>query len=104
MAQVNWVLDPMHSEIQFKVKHLMITTVTGYFKSFDAKATTEGDDFSTASISFNADINSIDTNNEQRDGHLKSGDFFDAASHPKMTFENGKLTGSGDEFTLNGDL
>lgn len=104
MAQVNWVLDPMHSEIQFKVKHLMITTVTGYFKSFDAKATTEGDDFSTASISFNADINSIDTNNEQRDGHLKSGDFFDAASHPKMTFENGKLTGSADEFTLNGDL
>ena len=104
MAQVNWVLDPMHSEIQFKVKHLMITTVTGYFKSFDANATTEGDDFSTASISFNADINSIDTNNEQRDGHLKSGDFFDAASHPKMTFENGKLTGSGDEFTLKGDL
>lgn len=104
MSQTNWVLDPTHSEIQFKVKHLMITTVTGYFKSFEAKATTEGDDFSTANISFSADINSLDTNQEQRDGHLKSADFFDAASHPKMTFENGKLQGSGDEFTLIGDL
>lgn len=104
MAQTNWVLDPTHSEIQFKVKHLMITTVTGYFKSFEAKATTEGDDFSTANISFSADINSLDTNQEQRDGHLKSADFFDAENHPKMTFENGKLEGSGDEYTLTGDL
>ncbi len=104
MSQTNWVLDPTHSEIQFKVKHLMITTVTGYFKNFEAKATTEGDDFSTANISFSADINSLDTNQEQRDGHLKSADFFDAANHPKMTFENGKLQGSGDEFTLTGDL
>lgn len=104
MAQTNWVLDPTHSEIQFKVKHLMITTVTGYFKTFDAKATTEGDDFGTANISFSADINSLDTNQEQRDGHLKSADFFDAATHPKMTFENGKLEGAGDEYTLTGDL
>lgn len=104
MAQTKWALDPSHSEIQFKVKHLMITTVTGYFKSFDATATTDGDDFTTGGISFAADINSIDTNNEQRDGHLKSPDFFDAGNHPKMTFTNGKLTGSGDEYTLHGDL
>jgi polyisoprenoid-binding protein YceI len=104
MVQTKWVLDPSHSEIQFKVKHLMITTVTGYFKNFDATATTDGDDFTTGGISFDADINSIDTNNEQRDGHLRSPDFFDAPNHPKMTFSNGKLTGSGDEYTLHGDL
>lgn len=104
MAQTKWVLDLSHSEIQFKVKHLMITTVTGYFKSFDAGATTEGEDFTTGDISFSADINSVDTNNVQRDGHLKSADFFDADNHPQMSFTNGKLAGSGDEYTLNGDL
>lgn len=104
MATTNWVIDPMHSEIQFKVKHLMITTVTGYFRSFDAKATTEGDDFSTASISFSADINSIDTNNEQRDGHLKSADFFDAENHPKLSFDNGMLEKNGDDYKLKGEL
>ncbi len=104
MAQTKWAIDPMHSEIQFKVKHLMITTVTGYFKSFDATATTEGDDFSTANISFTADINSVDTNNEQRDGHLKSADFFDAENHPQMIFENGRLEKAGDDFKLHGDL
>lgn len=104
MAQTKWALDPSHSEVQFKVKHLMITTVTGYFKKFDASATTDGDDFTTGVIEFSADIDSIDTNSEQRDGHLKSADFFDAASHPKMVFSNGKLTGNDGEFTLNGDL
>ena len=77
MATTQWALDPTHSEIQFKVKHLMITTVTGNFKAFTAQAQTENDDFSGANISFQADINSLDTNNEQRDGHLKSADFFD---------------------------
>lgn len=104
MSQTNWVIDPMHSEIQFKVKHLMITTVTGYFKSFDANATTEGDDFSTATINFSADISSVDTNNEQRDGHLKSGDFFDAENHPQMVFSNGKLEQDGDDYLLKGEL
>lgn len=104
MAQTNWVLDPSHSEIQFKVKHLMITTVTGYFKSFTASATMEGENVSTAKVSFEADINSVDTNSEQRDGHLKSADFFDADNHPKMTFSNGTLEGSGDEYILKGDL
>lgn len=104
MAQTKWVLDPMHSEIQFKVKHLMITTVTGYFRKFDANAVTEGDDFSTAKIDFKADISSIDTNSEQRDTHLKSADFFDAASHPELTFKNGILEKDGDDYQLKGDL
>lgn len=104
MAQTKWVIDPMHSEIQFKVKHLMITTVTGYFRKFDATAETDGDDFTTAKINFSADIDSIDTNSEQRDGHLKSADFFDAGSHPQLTFVNGVLEKDGDDYTLKGDL
>ena len=75
---IQWKLDPTHSEIQFKVKHLMITTVTGYFKKFDLTLETDNDNFGTAkNIKFTADIDSIDTNNEQRDTHLKSPDFFD---------------------------
>ena len=100
-----WLIDPMHSEMQFKVKHLMITTVTGYFKKFSLQAETESDNFETASkIVFTADINSIDTNNEQRDGHLKSADFFDAEKFPELTFTGKKYSGSGDEGALLGDL
>ena len=73
MAKTKWVIDPAHSEFQFKVKHMMITTVTGYFRTFNLEVETDGDDFSTASrIEFTADVDSIDTNNEQRDTHLKS--------------------------------
>ncbi len=104
MAQTKWVIDPMHSEIQFKVKHLMITTVTGYFSSFDAKATTEGEDFTTANISFTADINSISTNSSDRDNHLKSPDFFDAAQYPKLEFNNGRLEQNGGDYKLVGDM
>jgi polyisoprenoid-binding protein YceI len=70
MANIKWKIDTAHSEIQFKVKHLMITTVTGYFKEFDLEVDTAGDDFTTAlRIEFTANINSIDTN-QQRDTHL----------------------------------
>ena len=80
MANLKWTIDPSHSEVQFKVKHLMITTVTGYFKKFDLQVETKSEDFTTAkSIVFTADVNSIDTNNQQRDMHLKSADFFNAA-------------------------
>ena len=100
-----WRLDSTHSEVQFKVKHLMITTVTGYFKHFDLAVETEGDDFTTASrIEFTADINSIDTNNEQRDTHLKSADFFDAENHAQLRFTGRKYETSGEEGTLQGEL
>jgi polyisoprenoid-binding protein YceI len=100
-----WKIDPAHSEIQFKVKHLMITTVTGYFKKFDLEVETEGDDFNTASrIEFTADVNSIDTNNEQRNTHLRSSDFFDAASHEQIRFVGKQYDGDGDEAKLMGDL
>jgi polyisoprenoid-binding protein YceI len=102
---ITWKIDPAHSEIQFKVKHLMITTVTGYFKQFDLEVQTENDDFNTASkIEFTADINSIDTNNQQRDTHLKSADFFDAEKHAQLKFVGKKYEVKGDSGQLNGDL
>lgn len=102
---ITWKIDPAHSEIQFKVKHLMITTVTGYFRKFDLTVETENDDFNTASrIEFTADIQSIDTNNEQRDTHLKSGDFFKADEFGELRFVGKKYEASGDNAKLHGDL
>ncbi|WP_028525994.1 YceI family protein [Runella limosa] len=105
MATSTWVIDPTHSEVQFKVKHLVISTVTGSFKSFEGSVQTEGDSFDGASIQFTADVNSIDTNMEQRDGHLKSADFFDAENFPTLSFASTSFAQKGDdEFTLTGDL
>ena len=102
---ITWKIDPAHSEIQFKVKHLMITTVTGYFKKFDLEVVTGTDDFTTASkIEFTADVNSIDTNNQQRDTHLKSADFFDAENYGQIKFVGKRYSADGDEGTLEGDL
>lgn len=105
MAATKWVLDPTHSELQFKVKHLMITTVTGSIKSFEASLTTEGDnDFTNAEISFSGDINSIDTGNKDRDNHLKSGDFFDAEKFPTINFKSTNVEKDGDDYIVKGDL
>lgn len=104
MATTKWVIDPTHSEIQFKVKHLVISTVTGSFKSFEGGIETENEDFDGATVHFSADVTSIDTNQSQRDEHLKSPDFFDAANHPKLSF-TGKLQKKGDDsYKLHGDL
>jgi polyisoprenoid-binding protein YceI len=97
-------IDVAHSDILFKVKHLMINTVTGQFNSFDANMEAEKDDFSDAKISFTADVNSINTRNDQRDGHLKSDDFFNAEKFPQLVFKNGILEKSGEGYTLKGDL
>ena len=86
MASKNWVLDPIHSEVKFKIKHLMITNVSGSFDIFTVAAQTDDEDFTKATISFSADVDSIATGNEQRDAHLKAPDFFDAATYPKMKF------------------
>lgn len=100
-----WIIDPTHSEVQFKVKHLVISTVTGSFKTFEGQIITESDDFDGAKISFLADTSSIDTNQEQRDVHLKSAEFFDVEKYPKMTFANGILIKTGEAtFNLKGDL
>jgi polyisoprenoid-binding protein YceI len=100
-----WNLDITHSEIYFKVKHLMISTVTGQFKQFSGTVETKGDDFSSAKIQFNADVNSIFTNNEQRDAHLRNNDFFDAENFPQISFEGDRLEKIDDEeYKLRGVL
>lgn len=105
MKTTKWVIDPAHSEIQFKVKHMMITTVTGSFKEFSSEVETEGEDFSTARIRFEAATASIFTNAEQRDAHLRSADFFDADNFPVMSFVSSKLEKTDDDnWQLTGDL
>ncbi len=87
-----WIIDPTHSEVQFKVKHLMISTVTGTFDKFEGSLESNNEtDFAGAKIKFSADIDSISTNQEQRDGHLKSADFFDAANYPQLSFESSDI-------------
>ena len=101
-----WKVDPTHSEVAFKVKHLVITTVTGYFGSFDGRVVTENeDDFTTGKVNFTIDTASIATNQAQRDEHLKSADFFDAEKNPQITFSSTAIEEKGsDEFVLKGDL
>ncbi|MDP4826655.1 MAG: YceI family protein [Flavobacteriales bacterium] len=94
-----WAVDAAHSELQFKVKHLVISTVTGSFKSFSGEINGSDDNFEGASVEITVDINSIDTNQADRDNHLKSDDFFAAATYPTMHF-SGHVTGD----KLAGDL
>lgn len=95
----------MHSEVQFKVKHLVISTVTGTFRNFDGGATTEHDDFDGAEVHFSLDVNSVDTNQEMRDTHLKSADFFEAETYPKIAFKSTSFKKvDDDEYLLTGDL
>ena len=105
MANTKWTEDPVHSEVQFRVRHLMITTVTGYLRKFDVHVETDDDDFTKAhKILFKPDINSIDTNNAQRDTHLKSNDFFSADKYPELQFVGKKYGKVGDKYLLQGDL
>ena len=100
-----WKIDKAHSEIKFKVKHLVVSTVTGQFNEFDATIESGKPDFSDAKISFEADINSIDTKNEQRDGHLKSADFFDAENYPTLTFVSKSIEKKSDsDYKVTGDI
>ena len=98
-------IDPAHSEITFKVRHLMISNVSGSFARFDGVMTSEKEDFTDASVSFEAEVSSVSTNQEQRDLHLLSDDFFNAEKFPKITF---KSTGidkkDNNEYVLHGDL
>ena len=104
MATTKWILDPSHSEVSFKVKHMMISTVTGHFDEFEASIETEQEDFKNAEMRFSAKVDSINTKNSDRDAHLKSEDFFNAAAHPELSFtstafDGEKLTG---KITLRG--
>ena len=104
MATTKWAIDPTHSEIGFKVKHMMFTNVSGTFAAYDATITTEDDNFENANFEFSANIDSISTNNLDRDNHLKSAAFFDADNFPKLTFKASSFTKDGDDYEITGDL
>jgi polyisoprenoid-binding protein YceI len=105
MTTTKWILDPTHSELGFKIKHLMITNISGSLRSFQAEVKTDGDSFSDAKISLTADMASISTNNEQRDAHLRNSDFFEVDKHPELKFKSTKMEeADNDTFVLYGDL
>lgn len=105
MAKSTWGIDPTHSEIGFKVKHMMFTNVSGKFNSFEASIVNEDNLFETSSIDFSAEVNSIDTNNTDRDNHLKSADFFDVEHFPALTFKGTSIKKDSDGmFHISGDL
>jgi polyisoprenoid-binding protein YceI len=100
-----WTVDPSHSEVQFKVKHLVISTVTGNFASYSGEVEAAGEDFEDANITFKADIDSISTNDEKRDNHLVSEDFFYADEYPHLTFESTSFEKVADgEYKITGDM
>ena len=99
-TKTKWVIDPTHSEVTFKVKHMMISTVTGQFGSFAGELEAESENFEDASVAVSIDVNSISTKNEDRDAHLKSDDFFNAEKYPTISFKSVKFEGD----TLVGDL
>jgi polyisoprenoid-binding protein YceI len=105
-TKTKWAIDPAHSEVAFKVKHLMITNVKGSFKDFSASVYTEGNNFITSDIDFSLTTSSVDTGMADRDAHLKSPDFFDSENHRNISFSGKSIekTGSDDSYKLLGDL
>lgn len=103
--ETKWVIDPMHSKVKFRVKHLMISNVEGNFREFEGQATTSGDDFTTAQVSFTTKSASVDTEIADRDAHLKSPDFFDTEKYPVISFVANGMKDLGDDmYELTGDL
>ncbi len=104
-TESTWLFDKSHSKIGFSVKHLMITEVEGFFKDYDGKVVTNREDFENAQIEFIAETASIFTDNERRDEHLRSNDFFNSENYPKMTFRSKSFKKVGkNKYKLTGDL
>jgi polyisoprenoid-binding protein YceI len=105
LAQNAYTMDKAHSSVGFTITHLSISDIDGSFKTFDAKLTSSKEDFSDATFDFTADVNSINTDNDKRDGHLKSPDFFDAAKFATLTFKSKTVKkGEGNKYTIIGDM
>ncbi|SHN22309.1 YceI family protein [Chitinophaga sp. CF418] len=105
MSNVKWISDPLHSELGFKIRHLMISNVSGFIKHFRVEVETLEEDFSKASILLTADMSTLSTNNEQRDKHLHSKDFFEVDNYPDLTFRSTNIEKINNEkFVLSGEL
>lgn len=104
MTETKWSVDPAHSHIYFKIRHLMISNVQGEFKKYESSIVTSGKDFTTAKITVTIDPSSIDTGDAKRDGHLKSADFFDVEKYKEIRFSSVKISGADGSFELWGDL
>lgn len=105
MSKIKWTVDPLHSELGFKIKHLMISNVSGSFKDFSAEVEASGSDFSNAQIELRAKIGSITTNNAERDAHLLNSDFFEVEKYPELNFKSTKIEKVDDEsYLLFGNL
>lgn len=102
---MTWQLDSVHTHVGFSVKHMMVSTVRGQFKQYSGTLNIDAADFSKSTFEGEVDVASIDTGNSQRDDHLRTGDFFDAANHPKIKFTSTRIETKGDgEFVVHGDL
>jgi polyisoprenoid-binding protein YceI len=98
-----WAIDPVHSDVSFTVRHMMVSKVRGRFSKFEGTIRT-GENFVDSSVEASIDMGSIDTNNEQRDGHIRSGDFFDAEKYPTMNYRSLRVRPAGDGYVVEGDL
>ncbi len=99
-----WKIDPDHSQVEFAVRHMMITTVKGFFSDLDGTIQLDEDDLSRSSVQVEIRTASIDTRNTDRDGHLRSPDFFDVDTHPTIQFRSTKVKGSKEDFQVTGEL
>ncbi len=98
-----WAIDPVHSEVGFSVRHMMVSKVRGKFTKFDGEVVT-GENLFDSSVNAEIDLASIDTGSEQRDNHLRSPDFFDTDTHPQMTYRSTGLRADGSDWVLEGEL
>lgn len=104
-SPTTWVIDTIHSDVLFKIKHLVISNVTGSFKKFEGKIVTQEENFNNAKVYFTIDVKSIDTNQAQRDGHLQSSDFFASDLYPEITFESTSFVNVvGSDYRMDGNL
>ena len=106
LTKTKWGIDPAHSEVAFKVKHLMITNVKGVFREYSANIITAGNNFMTAEIDFTMNPASVDTGDEKRDGHIRSAEFFDVENYKQIIFKSTgcKKKNDGEHYELHGDL
>ena len=104
VKSTTWKIDPVHSNVEFAVKHLMISTVKGHFSDVDGEIVIANDDSTRSSVNATIKVASIDTRMPQRDEHLRSADFLDAANYPEITFQSTRITGNSSEFKLTGNL